>query len=83
MEEYTLQILMEFVKSDKTAGRWSGYGGGFSLWTWFNEDHAYLERPLGMGLEVGLEGCPHFLAFLKENQCSKKCGYMGYRRRTD
>ena len=50
------------------------YGDRSPVWAWFNEDHAYLERPLGMSFQVRLKGCPHFLVLhVKENQCSKKC----------
>ena len=67
-----MQVFLAPVQSDKIAGCKVRYGGDWSpLWAWFDEDHAYLEHPLGVSLEVRLEGCPHFLAFLKENKCSK------------
>lgn len=45
------QLVVNYLRYD---------GDQFPLWTWFNEDSAYRERPLGPSFKVGPEGCPHF-----------------------
>ena len=75
MEKCTLQVYEIREKRYHNQPLIKEYYGDWSLvWEWFNEDHAYLECPLGMSFQVRLEGCPHFLVLhVKENQCSKKC----------